>query len=206
MSHRKLSNAQSFIVRYCLPWSLVTKNPVIALLTIDLFHATRNVRLRLWSPPSDRCKKYQKINIINIISMVFYGFFYGSIINNFYGSIISRLFYCFLFFFYGSIKFNQVEFPSFFRDPMDFLAGSSLEMPFEPPQDLDPKRSPGLPALQKASKKNHPAGRRQKKTGRVYQVWQKGILSSTYSSTSNFLWILTWCQWFLINIQYMEIF
>ena len=52
--------------------------------------------------------------------MVFYGFFYGSIINNFYGSIISRLFYCFLFFFYGSIKFNQVEFPSFFQRPHGF--------------------------------------------------------------------------------------
>jgi len=57
---------------------------------------------------------------------------------------------------------------------MDFLAGSSLEMPSEPPQDLDPKRSPGLPALQKASKKNHPAGRRQKKNWQSLPSLTKG--------------------------------
>lgn len=144
----------------------------------DLFYATRNVRLRLCNPPSDRCKKYQKINIIHIISMVFYGFFLW--------------FKKFSMVFYGSIKFNQVEFPSFFRDPTSTGSGS--------------QKISWSSCAQTASKQKTTHGRRQKKTGRVYQVWQIFGFCSTYSSTSNVLWILTWCRWFLANIQYMDIF
>lgn len=155
----------SYCIRSSLSWPAV-----------DLFHATRNVRLKLCNPPSDRCKKYQKINIINIISMVFYGFFYGSIINNFYGSIISRLFYCFLIFF---LWFNQVQsswIPIFFSEtPWIFL----LDLPWKCHPNLHriwiPKDLLVFLRCKKRPKKKHPAGRRQKKLAEFTKFDKRGF-------------------------------
>ena len=95
-----------------------------------------------------------------------------------------------------SIFFNQVQSSSmvqsswipiiFFRDPMDFLAGFSLEMPSEPPQDLDPKRSPGLPApKQRPNKTTH--GRRKNKNWQSLPSLTMGIFFNIFFNIQCFV-------------------
>lgn len=154
----------SYCIRSSLSWPAV-----------DLFHATRNVRLKLCNPPSDRCKKYQKINIINIISMVFYGFFYGSIINNFYGSIISRLFYCFLIFF---LWFNQVQsswIPIFFQRPHGFSCWIFPGNAIRTSTGSGSQKISWSSCAAKSVQKKHPAGRRQKKLAEFTKFDKRGF-------------------------------